>query len=324
MSAATNSHIVSFLNTSIQNNAMRFKGTRLHHAIAGTSEPKSKSECQIYLPLFRYRLLNELAREDGKVREAVEYTERLTGRKLSGETMVATAAKPAVSLSPLHSFLLLGFCSNSGKYANIGHIKAGRVHELVHVSDMEMESEVKKKLAPSEDSIINPLNPLTNLYLEGRAVFAETLVLLGKLWTPFTAKFFNFRFAMMAGGAAMALAGTLWPREWEGMVQGLVNILPEGIPSIKDSMLDLLKEPAIRIGAGAVIALEGANYWIFHNSLCTLARKIGDPIKAFRITGEKIPGTFRELLFPSKFYKEEIEKALEEKKSGETSTTGAQ
>lgn len=293
---------------------MRLRDANPHHKTATSSWRTSAVEDSVYLPLFRYRPLSELALEDGKVREAVKFTERLTGRKLSGKTMVVIASKPAVKFNPLLLYMQFGFCSASGKYANIGCVKVGRVHELVHLNDIEMENEAKKKIIPSEDSAMHAFSLAGEICSEGRAVFAETLVLLGKLWTPLTAKFLNFRFAMMAGGALMALAGTLLPREWDETVHKLVGLLPGiGIQSIKNWVQDLLNDPITRIGFGAGLALVGASYWVFHNSLCTLAKKVGDPVKAFRISGEKVPRTLKDILFPLRFYKEEIEKAQAEK-----------
>ena len=57
----------------------------------------------------------------------------------------------------------------------------------------------------------------------------------------------------------------------------------------------------------------GAVDWSFHNSLCTLSKKLGSPAEAFRASEEKIPRKFKEVFFPSIFYDEEIGKKGEKK-----------
>lgn len=54
-----------------------------------------------------------------------------------------------------------------------------------------------------------------------------------------------------------------------------------------------------------------SSYARFFNSLVKIAREVGDPVKAFRITTEKYPG-FKGIFRPLEFYKDEIEKAKRE------------
>lgn len=59
---------------------------------------------------------------------------------------------------------------------------------------------------------------------------------------------------------------------------------------------------------GVYYSVIGVLYWPFHDALCTLAKKVGDPVKAFRITTEKPPGVLG-IVLPSVFYRKGIEAA---------------
>ncbi|MFH2106274.1 MAG: hypothetical protein ABII22_03365 [Candidatus Micrarchaeota archaeon] len=110
------------------------------------------------------------------------------------------------------------------------------------------------------------------IYLEGRAVFAEHLY-IGK------PKRFDMHFT--------------------GMVVGAVGAVALGIAGTS-------------ISIPIALMTIGAAYWLFNNALCTIANKIGDPIKAFRITSERIP-SWKGLIFPLQYYREEIAKVEAEK-----------
>ena len=77
---------------------------------------------------------------------------------------------------------------------------------------------------------------------------------------------------------------------------------------------------AVIYGALSFLLAYGTLYsfrsWGFKNSIFQLAKKIGDPVKAFRITTDKIPQTLAQILFPSAFYAPEIKQALNEKIDG--------
>jgi len=82
---------------------------------------------------------------------------------------------------------------------------------------------------------------------------------------------------------------------------------PDVFPEIPWILCLFLLPFALASGLG-----ENFRYGFFYKRICRIAKKVGDPIKAFQITTEKIPTTWKELLFSSKFYKEEIAAAKKE------------
>jgi len=118
---------------------------------------------------------------------------------------------------------------------------------------------------------------------EGQATFAEGLF-AGKP-RRFTPHFF----AMLGGIGAVAIL------DFAAKKLSVPYILSVPLLGVNSFLL------------GVALA-QGFVYWAFNNSLCTLAKKVGDGATAFRITLEK-PPSWRGVFFPAAYYKEEIERA---------------
>ena len=90
----------------------------------------------------------------------------------------------------------------------------------------------------------------------------------------------------------------------------------------------LLPAPPVLIAFGliqAIIAwdyMRTNRYLTFYRSIGKIAKEVGDPVAAFRITSEKMPTTMKELKNPLDFYKDEIA-AAKEKKAAENAQAPA-
>jgi hypothetical protein len=145
------------------------------------------------------------------------------------------------------------------------------VHELIHSEDIANESNGGKGLFGFIKGKLKRFDMMRRMVMEGRAVF-------GGLLYENKVKRFEAYFKVMAVGVTILVASAF------------VNIPPA-------------------IGTVAFIAtVIGAIYWPFHNALCTLAKKVGDPKKAFQITTEKPPNLLG-IIHPTRYYKEEIAEA---------------
>ena len=237
------------------------------------------------MKMMRFKGLNkplsEARKQNPRIEKAAVFVEGLYGRPLRNN--------PKITIGP-------GRFIVSRNVLETNTTTFTTVHELIHAEDLSKNIPKEIKQEGFLKKFKRHLRSLTGincipknitqikrmLYLEGRAVFGEQMFLAGK-----TRPFLNLRFMCIAIGTAGVIASATVPMFPEDRIMTAVyslSILANGLP-----------------------------YWPFYNSICTIAKKIGDPIKAFRITKEKQPKTFSEILFPLKFYKDEIADALKEK-----------
>ena len=167
-------------------------------------------------------------------------------------------------------FPIMPFVSNGGGVFNPGLRNFDTVHELTHSEDLAYLKEFK-----GLKKFLNVLNIYFNIskkiYLEGRAVFASHI---------FRDKIRRFELYFTS-----LLIGTY------GAAANIFNqtmLLPKWI--------------------WVPFLFFGVIYWPFHNALCMLAKKLDDPVAAFRLSTEKPPSLFG-IFFPSIFYRKEIEAA---------------
>lgn len=166
--------------------------------------------------------------------------------------------------------------SHNGGFISPGAKTSSMVHELTHLQDISNEPKPAGKMQFVINTIKIMFSLQRRMYLEGRAVFASQL-------SQDKIRRFETSFFVMATGAGFLAAIAF-------------DILPKSLDIISPLMLV----------QGTMMLVQGAIYWPFHNALCTLAKKFGDPIKAFRLTELKPPSLLG-TLFPTKYYWTEIE-----------------
>ena len=291
---------------------MTLKRQGFTHRFTARSIPKDGRYYLFIEKKFKNTIpLSAAIEENPRIAKAAAFVEKLHGRKLPETCRIKTCP----SFSDISEIIRspLGY-SIDCDIAYLGPGAISGVHELTHVQDKEPESEIKRQIAPREDETINHSNPVNFLYLEGRAVFAETLYRLGDKWKAKSARYLNLGFGVMAAGFCGMAEAILFR---DTLLKFFEQIEPIGrlIPNIFKSpeILNSFKFPDIVGYVGLGMFFTGAAYWFFHNSICTLAEKVGDPIKAFRISGSKVPKRILDVVFPTRFYKEEIDKAIQEK-----------
>ncbi len=167
---------------------------------------------------------------------------------------------------------LLPRLSNDGRILSPGKNIRHMVHELVHSEDYYKTP----LIGPGEISILDRIKGALKIklqvYTEGRAIFASHL---------FRDKIRRFELNFVS------------------LAVGLYGAVASGV----DAM------PSIPTIGWMIMLVNGITYWPFHNALCSITKKIGDPIEAFRLTTEK-PPNFVGLIFPLKFYRRDIEKKI--------------
>ncbi len=145
------------------------------------------------------------------------------------------------------------------------------VHELVHFEDYEIFGQLPGKFQ--------------RVVREGRAVFAEEAFKWCRgsdMPLELEYKFLGYFFPKLAA-SRFEVARTV--------------IQSHGLKQLVDEILTLIKTTTID---------EQLTYYPYASALMRLSNVIGNPFLAFRISTEKQPGTWMELLKPLEFYKEEI------------------
>ena len=168
------------------------------------------------------------------------------------------------------------------------------MHEIIHSEDsvnpavMEL---LNKCFANGKNTFVSFKNNfIYDLIIEGRAYYGEQL-LSSKL------KRTDLHFYAFIIHASLAVL--------------------EASVAMKNALHDNILFAAIYGALSLLFAYFSSNAfkrWGFKNSIFQLAKKVGDPVKAFRITTDKIPRTMVQIFFPSKFYKDEIAQALRQGK----------
>jgi len=217
--------------------------------------------------------LSEVRKKDPEVSEAALFVEGLFGRPLRNDPEVLN-----ININP--------FTSHSGKHVNLPKkfkpkylfvfpFPAGplwtrtssSIHELVHSEDIGPPKSTSA-LGFILQNTKGAFDIVRRCILEGRAVFAQQIH-NGKI------ERFNSHFKHLIVGASLMA----------------VSVATD---------IQLLVIPA------AFSLTLGILYWPFHNALCSLSKKVGDPVKAFKMTTDK-PPSFAAILFPARYYKKEIE-----------------
>jgi|GEM_PF-6499086 len=287
------------------------------------------------IPSFdRLPTLSHLRMENPTVSSAAAQVEDLLGRPLKNN--------PKVFLSPG-----AGSLTNDAKLLISSSSKTVLVHELVHSEDFYAMGATKydvgdgsrNELLRTESSPAsvfshmrlfwsrsfpepekNPKKPPSHSLalgcaLEGRAVFAQELS-KGK-----PNRFATETFKIFSRASAVAATLSFFAKDihsfCSNFCQKAFSVL--GLGSDPDSLSTTIANMAAQalpalatiapILISGAIAFSAAKYWLFYNSLCTLTRKAGSPYAAFRFTAEKFPKNLGHILFPSKYYSEEIKNA---------------
>jgi hypothetical protein len=255
--------------------------------------------------LFRTRQppqpITEARKTDPKLDHAAVFVEKLCGKTIGADPVIEyplitgysnpagnpyrerirrMAKRWGIEMEP--SRPILGF----GRLNPIGTVQ---VHELVHVIDTS-----EGKYAGRE-----PENMLESLHMEGRALFAEELYAKqhrDKMPWP-------VRYITTNTSAKITSAVLFGSMAFAGGVAALAHYFNIPITPGDQRVLTLLDIG----GAGFLItSLLNRSYY---RDLVWLSKKLGDPVAAFRLSWEKPPETWLQIMFPSRFYREEIEAA---------------
>jgi hypothetical protein len=161
----------------------------------------------------------------------------------------------------------------NAEYVYFGKEYHSATHELIHCEDIANMKENNKW------SFKSKMSPLTRVWLEGRAVFGSSLIEQNK--------------------------GKDYKIEKQTLKQSIVA----GLTGATIGALSFGTLGAF-LGAGfvgTVPLLIDWTYIKFNNSINKIARKINNPVKAFRMT-EQRPVSWQAVFEPLKYYKEQIEK----------------
>ncbi|VVC02225.1 Uncharacterised protein [uncultured archaeon] len=160
-------------------------------------------------------------------------------------------------------------------------------HKLVHVWQEDFSEKAREKAirAEAQDFLSGySMVAVVRIYKEGQAVFLASNYVQDRKYE----KRMKADLALAAGGSVLIVS----------------------VASIAAGTVGGLLASAAGIYAMAIPAM----YSIFTSALRKLEKKVGDAQTAFRISCSKVPTKWSELLFPLKFYKQEIDAALQAKK----------
>ncbi|MCX6773147.1 MAG: hypothetical protein NTV88_05270 [Candidatus Micrarchaeota archaeon] len=259
--------------------------------------------CKAPANIIKIRRVNikEAAKRDKAYACAVEFVRRLYDGK--------NTARPSI---------LIGNANNARydiitrNISVIGYEPSSvLVHEIVHSEDHAPGSKLNTALGIQKDEEIAALNKVLNAYIEGRATFAGDLyrdkyhegTLSRREFIAKSVIDHMARASIWATGTCLALLS--WPLM-------MIGGNPSSLGAIWGTLVLAATAVGTSIKTGDHLKYAWVNltkYFPFYNSLLRLTKIVGDPIKAFQISSEKIPITWKELLFPSKFYAKEIAQA---------------
>ncbi|MCX8198131.1 MAG: hypothetical protein N3F07_02975 [Candidatus Micrarchaeota archaeon] len=248
-----------------------------------------------------------------QAKEAADFVERLYQEKLPDGCKVKTEEvldkktgerRLAIAKSP-------GFAIGSEE-VSLGARTSNSVHELTHIMDHHLKIHSKEK--PERAAGMGML--VEEMYFEGRATFAQKLYDCAGKWDYLRAKYLNAPFISIAAGIS-ALSGWKISIDKINVVENLRVFLDKNIHA-GDFVTSAIETIALNLAPMIAIPLlaAGTIYWTFHRGICNIAKQLGDPRAAFNITAKKVPKTFSDLLFPLKFYRQEIENEKNGEKVG--------
>jgi len=226
--------------------------------------------------------LNKLREQNMAVNQAALMVERIFGSPILGNPLI-------LDKKPLTKPYFSGFVTYDNRYAYLSDSPFTMAHELVHVKDFELRPPEQKNW---RWTLLHPLRHMTyKIYTEGRAVFAENL-LFQKL-EPANGKFCY----------EMADKPFKHPKHQRWRMVGGFVMTGAGLVGLMAHSKDLMTTAAAWLLYlwGAWRAASGICYYPFNESLCHLADKVGDPLRAFRLTTEK-PSGLKGILRPIRFY----------------------